>query len=129
MKSMITNNLPVKNLAVGNPRRESLERIILLISAVSTVNIPLFYFNSYHHSETVVTLLLAILSWTCWLLFRLGYRKYTAHAMVFLTLGIAVVGMLIFGAVRSSAHVLLIAAVVGAGIFLRRRALIAAVTL
>lgn len=119
---------PPADAAQADDRRSvTLGRISLLISVASTTLAPLVYLSTGNQLETAATVLMALASWTCWLLFRLGHRQYIAHALVFAVLGVAVVGVLAFGSVRTSASFLFVAAVAGAGIFLGRKALIAAV--
>ncbi len=108
-------------------RTHSLRWIALLIGLASTLFVPLVFLSTNNHLETASAVLLALASWTFWALARRGHTRHVPHLMVALVLVVAVTAVLAFGSVRTSAGFLFLAAVVGAGVFLGRRALIASV--
>ncbi|MDO8904877.1 PAS domain S-box protein [Hydrogenophaga sp.] len=127
MKPYETESPPASEAQAERQRSKSVGWISLLIGVGASTLAPLVYLTTSNQLETVATLLMALVGWTCCLLFWRGHRQYIAHVMVFAVLGVAVVGVLAFGSVRSSSSFLFVAAVAGAGIFMGRRALIAAV--
>ncbi|MDR7149182.1 PAS domain S-box-containing protein [Hydrogenophaga palleronii] len=127
MKPIETSTPPLQEAQAIDRQSESLGWIALLISLAATILVPLVYFTTSNQLETVVTALMALSSWTCWVFFRLGLRRYMAHALVFSVMVVAVVGVVAFGSVRTSSSFLFVGAVAAAGIFMGRKALVAAV--
>ena len=127
MKPIETSTPPLQEAQASDRQSESLGWIALLISLAATILVPLVYFTTSNQLETVVTALMTVIGWTCWVLLRIGHRQYIAHALVFAVLTVAVMGAVAFGSVRTSSSFLFVGAVAAAGIFLGRQALIAAV--
>jgi PAS domain S-box-containing protein len=108
-------------------RRKTLLVIGALLSVVSTALAPLVYFNSTNPLEFWTTVLFAVFSWISLVLLKLGYARYMAHAMVFMVLMVASFGVFAIGSVRGAVTFLYLGSVVGAGVFLGPRALVASV--
>lgn len=108
-------------------RTSTLRTVAVLLASVSTLLIPLVYANTSNPLETWTTVLFAVVSWISLLLIRRGYTRYNAHIMVSLVLLVACFGVVAIGSVRGAVAFLYVGAVVGAGIFLNRNALIATV--
>jgi PAS domain S-box-containing protein len=90
---------------------------------------PVIHLGGTRPLETGASALLALVGLGGWRLIRAGYRRYVPHAVVLTVLAVAVITAIDFGSVRSSAVVLFVAAVAGAGIFMSRRALALVVVL
>ncbi|MDM7943849.1 MAG: PAS domain S-box protein [Hydrogenophaga sp.] len=67
---------------------------------------------------------LTAMAWICFALTRMDRTRFVAHAIVASVLGAAIFSTLTYGSVRTAVGFLFMAAVVGAGIFLGRTALI-----
>ncbi|WP_332739869.1 PAS domain-containing sensor histidine kinase [Hydrogenophaga sp.] len=67
---------------------------------------------------------LTVVAWFCYGLTRTGRTRYVAHAIVAAVLASAIFSALTYGSVRTAVGFLFLAAVLGAGIFLGRTALI-----
>lgn len=124
-----TTTPPDSPVTADAQRVDPLGWILLLVSVASTLLAPLVYFTTSNHLETASAGLMALVSWICWGLMRMGYRRYLSHVMVLAVLGVAVVAVMAFGSVRTSASFLFVGAVAGAGVFLGRRALVQVVLL
>lgn len=122
-----TTPMPDHGAPAETARAQSLRRVALLISLVSTLLVPLVFVSTNNPWETATTVLMALVGWLSWGLVRRGYTRHVAHLTVFLVLGVAVIAVLAFGSTRTTAGFLFVAAVAGAGSFLGRRALIASV--
>jgi PAS domain S-box-containing protein len=67
---------------------------------------------------------LTVVAWFCYGLTRAGRTRYVAHVIVAAVLGAAIFSAITYGSVRTAVGFLFMGAVVGAGIFLGRTALI-----
>ncbi|GLS12764.1 hypothetical protein GCM10007935_01900 [Hydrogenophaga electricum] len=102
------------------------ERLIALVVGVfSSALVPLLY--AQKPIDAAAPGLIAVLAWACVALLHLGYRRYVVHVLVFGTQLAAMLDAVAYGSLRSASTSAMVAAVAGAGIFLSRRALVAAV--
>jgi PAS domain S-box-containing protein len=67
---------------------------------------------------------LTVVAWLSYGLSRTGHTRYVAHAIVAAVLGAAIFSAVTYGSVRTAVGFLFMGAVVGAGIFLGRKALV-----
>lgn len=123
-------NLPDPPLPPDKERElllSTLRAVAWLVGGAATLLTPLVYWNTTNPLETAVTALVAMVGWlTLWLV-RRGDATLTPLVLVFSLLVAADLAVIAYGSVRSAAGFLFVASVAGAGIFLERRALIAAV--
>jgi PAS domain S-box-containing protein len=107
--------------------QSTLRTVAWLVGVAATLLTPLVYWNTSNPLEVWVTGLVAAVGWlTLWLVVS-GRARHTPLLLVFSLLVAADLAVMAHGSVRTAAGFLFVAAVVGAGIFLQRRALIAAV--
>jgi PAS domain S-box-containing protein len=97
-----------------------------LVACSATLLTPLVYWTTSDLLEVGVTALVAIVGWLSVWMVASGRARHTP-LLVFALLIIANLAVVAHGSVRTAAGFLFVAAVAGAGIFLQRRALIAAV--
>lgn len=103
--------------------------IALLVAVAASVQTPLVYLSTANLPEVIAPALISVSAWGLLLLLKLGHKRLLPAMMVGVVLVAAVVAILAYGSVRTAAGFLFVAAVAGAGIFLRRRALFVTVTL
>ncbi|MGS5086590.1 PAS domain-containing sensor histidine kinase [Hydrogenophaga sp. A37] len=105
------------------------QSIALLIGVSATVLTPLMYLSSRSVWETGVTALIASVGWISLWMMRSGRMSitHTAYFMVFGVMTAAGLEMMIFGSVRAGGGFVVVASVVGAGVFLGKKALIGSV--
>ncbi|MDP2263458.1 MAG: PAS domain S-box protein [Hydrogenophaga sp.] len=107
--------------------QSTLRSVAWLVGIAATLLTPLVYWNTSNPLEVWVTALVAVVGWlTLWLVVS-GRARHTPLLLVFSLLVAADLAVIAHGSVRTAAGFLFVAAVAGAGIFLKRRALIAAV--
>lgn len=115
---------PVSVDTPANPPLDPLGSISLLIGVAATAITPLVHFGGAQPLETSAAALLALVGLGTWMLVRSGRRRFAPHAVILAVIAVAVASAIGFGSVRSSAVVLFVAAVAGAGIFMNRRGLV-----
>lgn len=104
----------------------TLRTVAWLVGCAATLLTPLVYWKTSNQLETAVTALVALVGWVTLWLVRQGKGAQTPLVLVFSLLVAADLAVIAYGSVRSAAGFLFVASVAGAGIFLERRALIAA---
>lgn len=101
-----------------------LRGVSLLMALASTgLTVPVFL-TTHNQWETATTALFAVYSWGFFLAVRRGLVRRVALWMVVIVLILAVVSVIAFGSVRTSASFLFVGAIAAAGILLGRRALV-----
>ena len=85
------------------------------------------YFYSFSPRNFISPAIMGALGWTCLVMIRLGQLRYVAHAAVAGMLVAALASIIAFGSLRAPGILLFVAAVVAAGTFLGRLALVLSV--
>ncbi|WP_439588828.1 PAS domain S-box protein [Hydrogenophaga sp.] len=124
--SLSPQDPPSREFHGDNDRKTTLALLTLLIGGVSTLVMVMdFLLAPPEQREAWVAGLLALVSWACYGMVRKGHLDFVAHLIVAGILATAIFSVLSYGSVRTAVGFLFVGAVVGAGIFLGRMALIA----
>lgn len=107
--------------------QSTLRTVASLVAGSATLLTPLVYWTTSDLLEVGVTALVAVVGWLSVWMVANGRARHTPLLLVFSLLITANLAVLAYGSVRTAAGFLFVGAVAGAGIFLQRRALIAAV--
>lgn len=102
----------------------TLARVALLVAVAASVQTLQVFLSTSHLLEVIAPALIAVSSWGFLILVRLGMRRWLAPLMVASMLVATVITILAFGSVRTAASALFVATICGAGIFMKRRALV-----
>jgi PAS domain S-box-containing protein len=101
-----------------------LRAVALIMAIASSVLLIPVYLTTHNQWETAATAIFAVYSWTFLWLSRQGRIQRVGLWMVLAVLCLAIVAVVAFGSVRTSASFLFVGAIAGAGILLGRLALI-----
>ena len=100
-----------------------LKFITLVMSCAATAKFVLMQLSLDGPLETAVVGLFCVCSWGCYLAIGRARFQFGAAWLITCVLAMAVLSVLTFGSVRTTANFLFVGAVAGAGILLGRKAL------